>query len=287
MKLLFTLGLLTLASSASAQMNPAEAAAQWESAQRFARAPVLENAVAAQNFQNALIERISGQYGRPIGFKAALTNPKAQELFGVREPLLGVLLQKMLKEDGATFPLAVSARPVAEADLIVRVRDPNINNVESDLELLATLDAAIPFIEIADLLFAPDIKPDGRLLTALNAGARAGVVGKPIPLIPTQATLDRLSSFGVKLTDKSGSVLAEGSGSALLGHPIHVVRWIRDTLKNRGDRLRPGDLLSLGSLGSIVPLTNSVSLHATYTGLADESVDLRCVIAADSSGATK
>ena len=260
---------LALGSAAPAQLSPAQAARQWEDARAFTALPALEDDQAAQNFQNAFIERLSGQLGRPVGYKAALTEARAQQRFGVSQPILGVLLERMLLEDAAGLPLDYAARPVAEADLLVRVSDPNINAATTDLELLAGLDVAFPFIELADLLLAPGTTGDVRALTALNVGARAGIRGAAIPLAADQATLDRLASFSVRLVDQDGQVLGEGRGEALLGHPIHVVRWIRDTLKARGDELRMGELLSLGALTAPLPLVKPVRLTARYEGLQD------------------
>lgn len=258
-----------------AQVTPAALAREWEAARVIKALPALEDDQAAQNFQNALIERISGKLGRPVGYKAALTNPKAQQLFGVDQPILGVLLEKMLLEDKAELALDYAARPAVEADLLVRVRDPNINEAKTDLELLAGLGEVIPFIELADLLLAPGASNDLRTLTALNAGARTGVVGTPVALTADQATLDRLGAFTVRLEDEKGRLYGAGRGADLLGHPIHVVRWMRDALRARGDRLREGDVLSLGTLTPVQALKKPARLTAHYYGLlADPEDDL-------------
>lgn len=256
-----------LASSASAQLTPARATEQWLAGQTFTENLLLEDGEAAQNFQNAFLERLTAHLGRPVGYKAALTNPNAQQMFGVNQPILGVLLERMLQQDQAELPLNFAARPAAEADLLVRVSDPNINEAKTDLELLAGLDVVRPFIELVDLLRPPGTTGDVHMLTALNAGARAGVMGADLALSADQATLDRLASFTVQLVDQDGKVLGEGRGDALLGHPIHVVRWIRDTLLARGDRLREGQWLSLGTLSPIQPVRQTGRLTARYAGL--------------------
>lgn len=259
--------------------SPAALARQWEAAQLIQPAPVPADDNEAISLQYGLIELICSHLGRPVGYKAALTNPAQQKQFGVDHPVLGVLLEKMLLEDHADLPLDYAARPAAEGDLLVRVGDPNINEAETDLELLAGLDAVIPFIELPDLLFAPGATHQARTLQALNVGARAGVMGTPIPLTADQATLDRLAMFTVRLVNQDNRVLGEGSGQALLGHPIHVVRWIRDTLKAQGDRLREGHLLSLGSVTPLVPLRTGGRLTAFYDGLTPAgTVSVSCTI---------
>ena len=57
-----------------------------------------------------------------------------------------------------------------------------------------------------------------------------------------------------------------GNGSDLLGHPLNVVFWLVQHLRQRGDGLQPGDLISLGSLTKPQPPHPGQYL-AEYTGL--------------------
>lgn len=264
------LALLLFTASAHAQPGLRQVRDHWQSRTVLAAAPELADDDAALNFQRALLEWQTADLGRPVGFKAALTNPAAQQRFGLSHPLLGVLLERMILPDGATLPLDFAARPVAEGDLLVRVKDARIATAQTDLELLEALDAVIPFLELADLGYATNVAPDGRALTAINAGARAGVRGAPIPLEASEEQLARLAAFTVEVADGTGAVLARGRGSDVLGHPIHAVRWMRDEILRRGDRLRPGDLLSIGSLTTFIPIRNPVRLQAVYRGLRDD-----------------
>ena len=58
---------------------------------------------------------------RSIGYKAGLTNPAVQKRFNASAPVWGVLYAPMLLQDGATVDAAFGARPLFEADLLVRV----------------------------------------------------------------------------------------------------------------------------------------------------------------------
>lgn len=267
------------AGPAWAGLSPAEAARQWQEAQGFTDLPALEEDASPLTFQYALIERLTAHLGRPVGYKAALTNPQAQQMFGVTGPVLGILLEKMLLPDNTELPLSYAARPAIEADLLVRVSDPNINEARTDLDLLAGLDAIIPFLELPDLALPPGAAGQADILTALNTGARAGIQGRILPVRADAETLDRLGRFTVRLVDGAGNLLGQGRGADLMGHPIQVVRWIRDTLAARGERLRAGDLLSLGTLTPIVPLRNGGHITAHYEGLSpDDGVSVSCIL---------
>ena len=113
----------------------------------------------------------------------------------------------------------------------------------------------------------------------IYVGARYGVVGDPVDLEPEDSGLEQLANIRVVLNNDQGQFLAEGNSTDLLEHPINAVRWLRDTLQSQGVELKPGDLLSLGSITTLVPLegdTDIEGIEARYFGLSsgDRSVDL-------------
>ena len=180
-------------------------------------------------------------------------------------------MQRTFLLNGVEVSTHFGARLVAEGDLMVRVGSESINEAATDLELLAGLDAVMPYLELPDLLCATNIDVTAQILTAINAGARAGIAGKPIPLEANAEWLKRLAGFTVDIRDASNNnVLGNGRGHDLLGHPINVVRWIRDELKAHGGMLRRGDLLSLGTLAPMIPAKAGLELQATYRGLSPD-----------------
>ncbi|MDJ0705492.1 MAG: hypothetical protein QNJ46_19620 [Leptolyngbyaceae cyanobacterium MO_188.B28] len=221
----------------------------------------------AADLRDQYVYQLMSKLGSIAGYKAGLTSPAAQARFGVDHPLRGVLLQDMMLESGATVPASFGARPLFEADLIVRVSDAAINQAETSEEALAALDAVIPFIELPDLMFGPNANLDAASLTAVNVGARLGVMGTAIPIDATEEWMTALGNIQVEILDESGAILAEGNSSALLGHPLEVVLWLRDDLKRSGQCLRPGDLLSLGSITAPTPVSDIQILQARYQGL--------------------
>ena len=218
----------------------------------------------AYQFQQLLVEGMAGQLGPRSGFKVAMTSVSSQHHFGISEPLYGQFLQSMLLPSPARLPVGFGARGLIEADLLVRVKDAAINEVTSLNDLLAHLDAVIPFIELPDPLWSTRLT--AARLVAVNCGARYGVLAEPIALTGNHDWYQRLESFTVQLRDPEGAVLAAGNGSDLLGHPLNVVFWLVQHLRQRGDGLQPGDLISLGSLTKPQPPQSGQYL-AEYTGL--------------------
>ena len=192
----------------------------------------------AKQIQAEFVQILAKQLGNPVGYKAGLTSPQAQEKFGVSQPLLGILFEQMLLPNGAVLPAEFGTRPMTEGDLIVRVGSEEINNAKTRQEVLANLDAVFPFIEVPDLVYSPEVKMDGGAIAAINVGARYGVLGDPIPLTNTDDWESRLGDISVEIFDADGNLLATGNSNALLGHPLNVVLWIKDALQAEGKQLK-------------------------------------------------
>ncbi len=229
----------------------------------------------AKAIQQQFLTEISKELGPVVGYKAGLTSETAQQQFNVSQPLLGTLFQQMLLPNGQIISPQFGSRPMSEGDLMVRVGSEEINNAKTPQEALASLDAAIPFIELADLVYSQDVKLNGPAILAINVGARSGVIGEPIPLSATEEWESRLNNFTLEIVDADGKVLGTGKGSNLLGNPLNVVLWIRDSLRAEGKELKKGDLLSLGTITPMMPVKPNTSIKARYTGFKpDETVEI-------------
>ncbi len=221
----------------------------------------------ATKIQAQYVSIISTEYGRVIGYKAGLTNNEVQRQFGVSHPLRGTLLKHMLKESGTVMSADFGPRPLSEGDLLLRVKDEGINNAETPRQTLNHISEAIPFIELPDLLFERGVTINGPKLSAVNVGARYGIVGDPIPVSPTKEWFERLETFKLQILDEKGDVIVEGNGSSLLGHPLNVVLWLKDSLNADGILLKKGDLLSLGTITKLMPALPDTTVRARYIGL--------------------
>jgi len=214
--------------------------------------------------QAKLVAALGASMGPVVGYKAGLTSKPAQERFGVTEPVRGVLYRDVMLTDGAKVPVPWGARPVLEADLILVIGDAGVNAAASSAEVMAHVSAVHPFIELPDLALAEDQPFTGVTLTAMGVGARLGVLGAAIPVTDAGAMHHALAAMTVTLSAADGEVLAEVPGTAVLGHPANSVLW----LIGNGVVLKPGDMVSVGSFGPLVPPAKSKGgASASYTGL--------------------
>ena len=213
-----------------------------------------------------LNQRLRATLGEPVGYKAGLTSAAVQQRFGHDAPVRGTLYKPMLLADGATVDLPFGARPVFEADLLVRVSDASINQASTHDQVLAAIDQVIPFIELADLMVAAPPKLNGAAIAAINVGARLGVMGTPVPVARTAAFADALNAMQVAVR-VDGAETSRAPGAAILGHPLNAVTWLVQDLRKEGVMLKPGDLLSLGAFSPPAPPKAGAKVEVEYQGL--------------------
>ena len=217
---------------------------------------------------NALL---APRLGKVVGYKAGLTNPAVQKRFNTDKPVWGKLYEGMVLENGATVEAAFGARPLYEADMLVRVKSAAINQARTPMEVLEAIDQVIPFVELPDLVVQAPPKLNGAAISAINVGARLGVAGAPlaVPVLRAEryALLDALRDMQVRLQDGSGAVLGAGKGSDILEHPLNAVVWLAGALAQEGLAMQPGDLISLGSFSPLLPPKPGLAVTVTYYGL--------------------
>jgi 2-keto-4-pentenoate hydratase len=214
-----------------------------------------------------LVKELGKSQGRIVGYKAGLTNKAVQERFGYPQPVRGTMFEKMFLQDGAEVPAKFGSRPVFEADMVVEVRDEGINQATTPLEVLQHLSKIYPFIELPDLVVAEGEPLNGVVITAINVGARLGVLGKPLAADATPEMVTGLAQMKVVMRDQDGKELAKGTGAGILDQPLNAVIWLAQDLAKAGLKLRTGDLLSLGSFSPLLPPKAGTKATVSYEGL--------------------
>lgn len=214
------------------------------------------------------------QYGKVVGYKAGLTNPAVQKRFNASQPVWGVLYDGMILDDGAAVDAAFGARPLFEADMLVRVKSADINRAKTPADVLDAIDQIIPFIELPDLVVEKPGALNGNGISAINVGARLGVAGKPIAVPAFRgerfAMLDALRDMTVVISDGAGEI-ARGKGSDILDHPLNAVVWLAEALKRQGLAMEPGQWISLGSFSPLTPPKPGQKVTVRYDGLPGAS----------------
>jgi len=220
--------------------------------------------------QDKLVAIFAQPLGDVVGFKLGLTNPAIQQRFGIDHPIRGAIFHATLRAtSGAEIEARFAAVPVLEADMLMRI---GMGGVEAALNdhaaLIRHVDQVIPFIELPDLVYAPEHRPSLGDLLAVNVGARLGVVGRPIAVTPSTDFIAALGRISVSL-HQDGREVSRAPGAAILGHPLNALAWIARDLAREGRPLRAGDVVSLGSFSPPQPVVAGQAWAARYEGLGE------------------
>jgi len=209
----------------------------------------------AYEVQDALVPRLGGASPATAGYKIGLTTPRMQQMCGVDEPIVGVVLANRMHPSPARITAADHVRLGIESEIALRIGRAFPEGEVSPQRVLGHVDGVCAAFELVD-----DSGADYRRLTAATLVAdnawNAGLVTGPI--VPCAAIRSLAGLKGVLLRD--GEPVDEGSSSDVLGDPANALAWVVRHLARRGGALAPGQWVSTGA---IIP-TRFVAPGETY-----------------------
>ena len=253
--------------------NPLQAAADALRIARHQRKPIppvstsfgittLDAAYAVSEI-NTRADLASGR--RIVGLKVGLTSRVVQQQLGVDQPDFGVLLDDMEFLNGQDVPMERLMQPKVEAEVAFVVGRDLAGTAPSYAEFLASLDFALPAIEIVDSAII-DWKISLVDTVADNASSALYVLGDQ----PVQVGQFSLGELGMSMT-KNGQVVSVGTGAACLGHPLRAAYWLAQTMAKRGQGLKAGQVILSGALGPMVPVVAGDVIQAQIGALGNVS----------------
>lgn len=209
----------------------------------------------AYRIADLYVTALMPHYGHVAGYKVGTFTAGEYDhgpVDGLSGPVTAVMLSGGMLASGAHVSVNCCNMSFVEADFAAEVGSDAINDAATDLEILAALRGMRPFIEMPDLL-QPAAGRSNVGGIATNYDFRHGIVGDLIPVEATEAWIARLNAFRYQLTNDADELLGEGAIKDAY-EPLKRVRALRDRLLERGRRLKAGDILSLGNMGTIRPL---------------------------------
>lgn len=231
--------------------------------------------VAALGGQKEFTEALEKRLGERAGYKVGLVTAAAQQRYNISHPVRGVLFKKMLLSDGAEVSANYGTRPIVEPDLMVRVKNAAINNATTAREAMGHLSEVICFIELADGTLSTNVPVDGAALTASNVGARNGILGQTRAVENTSAFYDAFGKMALVLRDASGKELSRVNADGVMGHPMNAVLWLVNDLKKTSEKLKAGDVISLGSPSPAVTPQAGDRFTLAYEGLPGGTLEAK------------
>jgi 2-oxo-3-hexenedioate decarboxylase/2-keto-4-pentenoate hydratase len=220
-----------------------------------------EDAYALQIVANDLL---STRLGRVAGHKIGCTTPVMQSFLGIASPCAGEVFSGTVIRGAGVVSRGSYRRLGVECEIAVEIG----TDIEPQLEpytrqsVAAHVSAVMAGIEIVD-----DRYDDYRALGAntliadnfFNAGC---VLGAPV----TNWQELHLPSLAGHM-HINGREVGRGTGAAVMGHPFEALAWLANSRSARGQGLRRGEFVFLGSLVETKWLNAGDSVTITIEGL--------------------
>jgi len=239
-------------------------------------------------WQGKMADYLGKKYGPIVGYKTGGHNVGPSFPTFPKDGVRGLLLKEMLLPSNSSVHLDSTKRGFLEADFAFRVRGDSINYAQNEIELLAGLDAIIPFAEIPDPYYEEGTRSVNGTVVS-NMGSRFSFMGMPVLIDSTESWINKINNFTFAVHNEEGDLIEKGKIKGWY-KPLEVVGWLRDHLLFSGIKLKTGDILSLGNIGIIRqlhpnsprgPAYKSNSFILSYYGLSDQPMNVTINIARD------
>jgi 2-keto-4-pentenoate hydratase len=220
----------------------------------------------AYRIQLALIALKKADGAKVVGKKIGLTSKAMQRMLNVDQPDYGHILDGMIVQDGAVFPVSELIQPKIEPEIaFILDRDLKGPGV-TPIQVMAATRFIVPALEIIDS------RIEGwriKLCDTIsdNASSARVVLGSS----PRRVDEPDLKLVGMIL-EKNGEIVQTGAGGAVLGHPAVAVAWLANSVGRFGVTLNGGDIVMPGALCAATDVCVGDLLQATFDGLGSVSV---------------
>ena len=209
----------------------------------------------AREYQRAFENLIAEKHPR-VGYKIGIHEPSEQKMFGLDGPVFGVFYGDDTWHPSGTI-LDVRGEYLGfEPDFLLRVGDERINDATTIEEAAPYIDRVYAFIELPAFTANPDeihdaLLPNFYTMQALNLSARYGIIGEYLDTASDPDIVENLRNMTVLTTDHNGvpapiKYLADDET-----HVYITALMTADFLRERGEKLEVGDLISVGALATL------------------------------------
>jgi 2-keto-4-pentenoate hydratase len=98
-----------------------------------------------------------------------------------------------------------------------------------------------------------------------------------VPFESNRRFIESLASMVVIVTDEKGAELGRGQGKAILDQPLNSVLWLIEQMDHAGEKLKPGDLISLGTIKTL-PYPAGKTVTVRYLGLPRSALEVTATL---------
>jgi 2-oxo-3-hexenedioate decarboxylase/2-keto-4-pentenoate hydratase len=200
----------------------------------------------AYAMQDALHPCLAGTgWGAVAGYKIGCTTPVMQRYLGIPNPCAGAIFASSVRQQHGRFRHADFVRVGVECEIAVLLRDDlSATATPVDRAMAArAVGACMAAIEIVDDRYVDYSTLGAPTLIADDFFGAGCVLGQPVPdFDPTRLAGARAT---MRIDDRT---VGSGVGTDILGEPLDALVWLANNLAQRGQQLRAGEFVLLGSL---------------------------------------
>jgi 2-keto-4-pentenoate hydratase len=228
----------------------------------------------AYAIQEAYCALTSAARGDTAGQKIALTTPTMRQMLGVAEPVYGIIPRGTIYESNSTLRAAEYGRLGVECEFAVRLEaDLPVTQAPFNRERVAdATDALMVAFELIDDRNADYGLLSSQLLSAVADNVwNAGIVLGPRAV--RWREIDLSATHGTMVIN--GSIVGEGYGRDVMGHPLDALAWLANALALRGRQLCRGMVVMTGSIVPTKFVKAGDDVHFSVDGLGEVNVGIR------------
>ena len=199
---------------------------------------------AAYDLQDALHGLLATRLGSQVGHKVGCTSKAMQDYMNIPSPAAGGVFQSTVQESAVSQPWSDFNQVGVECEVAVTLSDDlsggDTHSRESVAVAVASVHAAI---EIVDDRYADWRSLDLETMVADDFFQAGAVLG---PAVTDWWDMDLAAVQGRTLVN--GEERGAGVGADILGHPLEVLAWLANHKAARGQSLKAGEIILLGSM---------------------------------------
>lgn len=220
----------------------------------------------AYNVQLKLIEDELKAGHVITGKKIGLTSIAMQNLLNVDQPDYGHLLNYMALENNGEIEISKLFQPKVEGEIAFILKEDLIGPNVTKEQVLAATEYIVPSLEIVDSRIK-DWQIKLADTVADNASCGLYVLGDQQIHVEERD----LTKVTMRLL-QNGSVINEGSGADVLGHPATCVAWLANKLYEFGGELKKGEIILSGALSAAIVANAGDTFTAEFLDIGSVSV---------------
>ena len=200
---------------------------------------------AGYDLQGRVNARLAASLGETVGHKIGCTTPVMQTFLGIQSPCAGRVFARTVLREHGEVARSRYRRLGVECEIVVEIGEdigprPGAYTPQG---LVAHIKAVMAGIEIVDDRYADYRALGVHTLIADNFFNAGSVLGGPVT---DWQALD-LAALGGHMRI-NGIEVGRGTGAMVMGHPFNALAWLANLRSARGESLKRGEFVFLGSL---------------------------------------